>query len=139
MNERWLALVCVIASMSGLGCTRGEASAAAPSASAAAQASAPKASPARLVFVDREDACDCTKARTDTSWSALQAVLGEDSDLPVERLHSDTQEAAVAPYRTQQAFVALPALYVVDDAGKVIAMLQGELSREAIAGAIGAR
>ena len=31
---------------------------------------------AKIVFVDKQHACDCTRARIDKTWNALQKVLG---------------------------------------------------------------
>ncbi len=109
-----------------------------PPAKAGAPQSAPSkaAAPARLVFVDQAKCCACTKARIDTSWAALQKVLA-DKPLPVQRLHSDEQEAEVKPLRALKPFVALPALYVLDGDGKLVTLLQGELDDGAIRKALG--
>lgn len=53
----------------------------------------------RIVFLDLEDCCDCTRNRIDTSWNTLQAVLsGETGSPPVERIHMDSQSDGAVPY-----------------------------------------
>jgi hypothetical protein len=93
-----------------------------PTATAAVQA---RAKTAKIVFLDKEDACQCTTKRQDDSWAALQSVVGT---LPVERLHSDTQQAEAAPYQKLRAPVTLPALYFLDEKGGLIEVLQGEVA-----------
>lgn len=137
--------VCLLSS----GCDAASSAAAGPGGNrpaatpAGATATAPLAAPpgasaaARLVFVDKATCCACTQARIDTSWAALQTALAG-RDLPVERLHSDEQELDVQPYRDLKAFMALPALYVLDAKGGLVALLQGELTAPQIAAALGA-
>ena len=40
---------------------------------------AAKSKTAKIVFVGKLAACDCTRRRIDDSWAALQAALGEKS------------------------------------------------------------
>jgi hypothetical protein len=97
---------------------------------AAAPSSAPAAevAVARIVFVGKEHACDCTRKAIDASWQALEAALGLQNRIPVERLHSDTQEDKVVPYRAKKPFLALPAIYLLDGTDSLIEMLQGEIT-----------
>jgi len=100
---------------------------AAPSASAPAKRAA-----ARLVFLDKETACDCTKAKIDSSWSAIQAALGSGNPMPVERIHADTEADKAAPLIAKRKIVSLPALYVLDDSGNVLDLFQGEMEENAV-------
>jgi len=86
----------------------------------------------KIAFMDKEHACDCTKKRVDAGWSALQTALAGRTDIAVERIHSDTEEAKVAPYQLMRAMVALPAVYFLDEKGALNEMLQGDLTAEQI-------
>ncbi len=106
--------------------------AAAPSAAPApadpAAAAAPAAKVARIVFVGKEDACDCTRRAIDNGWAALEKALGKATKIPVEKLTSDREESLVEPYRAKKPFMALPAIYFLDGAGGVYELLQGEVT-----------
>lgn len=104
----------------------------APAPVVVAPANPDPAKAAKLVFVGKEHACDCTRKAIDASWTVLQEALGPNPRLPVVRLQSDTEEALVEPYREQKAFVALPALYLVDGSEKVLEVLQGEVTKEQV-------
>ena len=93
--------------------------------------STPTSPVAKIVFIGKENACQCTRAAIDASWAALQEALGGAS-IPIEKLTIDTQAAAVAPYRDMQAVFALPAIYFLDASGGFINQLQGELTADAI-------
>ena len=124
-------------SLSAAGCTPSSEAAetrTTPIAAAAEPAAAAKV--ARIVFVGKQEACDCTRTAIDAAWAALQKVLGAPAKVPVMRLQIDTQEDEVEPYRRQRAMVALPALYFVDQEGSVVALLQGDVSEAQIAGAL---
>lgn len=117
-----------------------------PSSAAAAQTSATQTAQtvetaaatkvARVVFVGKENACDCTRKRVEAGWAALQKALGTPAKLPVERLQIDTQGDKVAPYRQQKPMMALPAIYFVDATNTVVGLLQGEVTAEQITAAI---
>jgi len=83
---------------------------------------------AKIVFVGKQNACDCTRTRVEAGWAALQKALGTPAKLPVERMQIDTDEARVEPYRQQKAMMALPAIYFVDDKAMVLELLQGEVT-----------
>ena len=87
---------------------------------------------AKIVFVGKDEACDCTRKAIDASWAALEQALGTPAKLPVERIAVDTDEAKVEPYREQKAIMALPAIYFVDAANAVVAQLQGEVTADQI-------
>jgi hypothetical protein len=106
--------------------------------SAQVAASTPGATPAatkitKIVFVGKEHACDCTRKSVDAGWAALQKALGTPAKLPVEQLQIDTEGDKVAPYRSQQAIMALPAIYFVDGKSAVVELLQGEVTEAQIA------
>jgi hypothetical protein len=91
---------------------------------------------ARIVFIGKAKACDCTRKRVDDSFAALQGALADHKDIPVERLTVDIDEAKVAVYKKMRAIMALPAIYLLDGAGGLVEMLQGELSTKQLQAAI---
>jgi hypothetical protein len=94
---------------------------------------APKPSAvARLAFLDKADACDCTKANIDKGWTALQAALGAGNAVPVDRIHMDTQADQAAPLLAQRKIVAVPALYLLDASGNVLDLMQGDIQEAAV-------
>jgi hypothetical protein len=107
----------------------------------AATKAAPSAKVAKIVFVGKQNACECTRARIDKTWNALQKVLGTPSSIPVERLDLETQAEQVEPYVLMERLMVPPGIYLLDDGNGVIRMLQGEVTepqlREALAGSIG--
>lgn len=110
--------------------------AAAPSAKAAAAATTEqpaeaKAAVARIVVIDLEECCDCTRKRIDGALDALAEALGS-RELPVEQIHTDTQADAAAPYREMKAYITVPALYFLDADGKLVEQIQGEVTVEQI-------
>ncbi|HPB51527.1 MAG TPA: hypothetical protein PLY68_09940 [Myxococcota bacterium] len=108
--------------------------AAGPSSVAAAPASA---SPlARIVLVDEEECCNCTRDRINATASALTEALGQPPAFPVERLHKDTQPEMVATYSTFRPIMVIPAVYFLDANDAILDMLQGELKPEQITAVI---
>ena len=128
--------LCLCLVLAATACERNKAQPAAPAAPAAMAAQPAKV--ARIVFIDKEHACDCTRKRTEDTWAALQAALGTDAR-PVERLHVDTQAAQAAPYTTAKPLMVPPAIYFVDAGNTVIDMLQGEVTTAQIAATLAAR
>jgi hypothetical protein len=141
MNSKTLILSLLCAA---IGCDRSTAasgSAPAKLGRVAQVASASSAAPkvARIVFVGKEHACDCTRKTVDAGWAALQTALGAPAKVPVERLQVDTEADKVAPYRQQKPIMALPALYFLDGKGTVVELLQGEVTAEQIAAVLEAK
>ncbi len=92
---------------------------------------------ARIVFVGKEHACDCTRKKVDTALSGLAQILGEPPSIPIEMLKADTQQEKVEPFRQQRPMLAIPAIYFVDAKGSVLDMLQGEITADQIRHALG--
>ena len=90
----------------------------------------------RVVFVGKQKPCDCTRKRLDAGWAALQEALGAPTKVALQRLHSDTEEAKVAPYRAQRPMVTLPAIYFVDSKATVLELLQGDITAAQIKGVL---
>ena len=108
----------------------------ATTASAPAKAVATESKIAKVVFVGKKNACDCTRKRVDDSWASLQKALSTPAKLPVERLQIDVDGAKVEPYRQQKAMMTLPAIYFVAGEAKVLELLQGEVTDEQISAAL---
>jgi len=115
------------------GCGTAAADGEATQAEAAAEATVAAPVVARIVFIDQEEACDCTRKRIDGTWAALQEALQDHQDLPVERIHGDMQEAAAKVYLDQRPLMVAPGVYFLDADGGLIDQLQGELTAEQIA------
>jgi hypothetical protein len=145
MNSRVVRLLLSLAlAMFAGGCKESSTSATTPSANPPAVASAPLASTQRtsaevtkVVFVDKEHACQCTQKRVNDGWAALQGALAARPTLPIERFHADTQPEAAEPYNKMRAMMALPALYFVDSKGGLVDLLQGEVTQAQIQAVIG--
>jgi glutathione S-transferase len=91
---------------------------------------------ARIVFIDQEKACECTMNKIQASWTALQAALGPNSSLDVERIHRDTQEEQAEEYRLLRPMVTVPGIYLLDDSGAIVELLQGEVTQEQVRNAL---
>jgi len=102
-------------------------------ASPNAAPTAPGGKVKRVVFLDTQECCDCTRNRQDASWSVLQQVLDE---LPVkplmETIHVDTQAGKAAVYIDLEPVMVTPGLYFFDHSEILIQMIQGEVTREQI-------
>lgn len=118
-------------------CSRGDA-APSPSASAGPGAASPGARSAvqSIAFVDQQEACECTRKRIDDTWAALQAAMKQSREVPVQRIHRDTQPNDVAPLLAKRKLVAVPAVYLLDGTGEVIDLMQGELTDKELAAAL---
>jgi len=92
---------------------------------------------ARIVFVDKQRACACTQKKIDASMTALKSVLDQDGAIPVQTIHYDTQPQLVDPLREQQALVALPAIYFVDEQDQVVHLLQGDVNEQMLRQVLG--
>jgi len=107
---------------------------------AAAMAATPVTSKvARVVFMDKEHACECTRKRVDDTWAALQTALGTPPKLPIERIHIDTQAAQAAPYTGAKPLMVPPGIYFVDQQQHVVELLQGEVKTEEITAVLKAK
>lgn len=139
-RNHWIA----VAVLAGLSCTclgacsrPVDAAPAPPSLGSATSAtSASHARVERIAFVDQEEACECTHRRIDDSWAALQAGMKQSREVPVQRIHRDTQPIDVGPLQAKRKFVAVPAIFLLDGSGEVIDMLQGEVTDKEIATAL---
>lgn len=140
MRRRLLLVTVIAASVWTWGCkdeTTPNASRAATSAAPAKGKKAATAAVAKLVFVGKEKACDCTRTRIDLGWTTVKKALGDPPRVPVQRLRSDADPIQVGGLREKKAMVTLPALYFLDAKGSVLKLLQGELKKEQIVAALG--
>jgi hypothetical protein len=130
MTQLTSLLIGFVLSFAATGCNNPSSAAAQTSSTQTAQAAETAAATkvARVVFVGKENACDCTRKRVEAGWAALQKALGTPAKVLVERLQIDTQGDKVEPYRKQKPMMALPALYFVDGKNVVLELLQGEVT-----------
>lgn len=108
-------------------------------ASTPAAAAATTRKVARIVFIDLEQCCACTRARIDKSWGELSAVVGFPPVPDVERIHMDSQADKAAPYKKLRPIMVPPAIYFLDAQGGLLQALQGEVTREQVRKILGAR
>lgn len=128
---RILVLSIVLVSSLAIGCSApgAEPGAATPPAASVEQ---PRTAPspqqrevAKVVFIGKENCCECTQKAIDNTRAALDAVLAG-KPLPVERFNFDTQPENVGAFLSLRRMVAVPALYLFDKDGGLIDVLQGE-------------
>lgn len=141
--KRSVCLLCALVAASLFGCNR--------EASVDSAKSAPKALDkgavgtkstvnaviSRIVFVDQEKCCGCTRERIDKTWKALIDVVGYPPTPDVERLHMDSQADKVAPYTKQKPIMVPPAIYFFDAQNRLVQVLQGEVKVEQIKKVLG--
>jgi hypothetical protein len=134
---RSIVLVSVFA-LSGLACRQTTAPQA-QLASSPSAAVAPTAKLAKIAFIDKEHACDCTRKRVDGTWAALEAALGTPAKFPVERIHVDTESAKAGAYTALKPLMVPPGIYFVDQRNGLLEMLEGEVTVEQIAAVLKTR
>ncbi len=103
-----------------------------PSSTPAVAVGVAKAQVAKVVFIDKAIACDCTKKRTEDSFAALTTALGTPASLPVERIHLDTQKAQADTYTVFKPLLVVPGIYFLDANNAVVELLQGEVQAEQV-------
>ena len=128
-----LGSVCCIS----IGCERakttpGQADALAGSATPTLPAMPKKSKVAKVVFIDKENCCDCTRKRIDASWAALQTALGGSAAIPIERIHVDTEAARAERYTLLKPLMVPPGIYFLNEREAVIEMLEGEIAEQQI-------
>jgi len=90
----------------------------------------------RIVFIDQEEACPCTRERIDVTWASLQEALSQRPEVAVERIFGDTQEELAQPYIAMKALVVAPGVYLLDEEGTLLTQLQGEQTAEQLTAAV---
>ena len=127
-------LLVVLAAASGLsGCTTAQPLAMTPSpevgsAPGMALEGKSSASISRIVFIGKKNACDCTRSAIEATSRVIDARLGPSPSIVVERLEIDVDSDGVREYQKMRPMLALPALYFLDGEGRLVQMLQGEVS-----------
>ncbi len=111
-----------------------------PSAGEATVTAAPEAVKGKVtqvIFIGQRDACDCTRNRIDASWKVVEKALAAKPDIKVRRLELDVDKAKAAEYDNMRSLMVPPGVYLLDQNGKLIDMLQGELKVEQVQRALG--
>lgn len=132
-------LLTALVASAGCGQASGESAGSPTPASSSEQAvsgTQPETTVARIVFIDQEQACECTRDRIEASWTALQAALGEGSAMQVERIHRDTQQEQAEEYRLLRPMVTVPGIYLLDEGGAIVELLQGEVTEQQLRAAL---
>ena len=93
-----------------------------------AASSAAKEPVAQIVFLDQEEACDCTMKRVDATWRELQSALGANSGVQVERVHLDTQKDLAKDYLKAKSVMVPPGIYFMSAKGDLLETLQGDIT-----------
>jgi hypothetical protein len=86
----------------------------------------------KIVFIDKEKACQCTHRRIQDTWLALNKALKDRKNILLERFHLDTQEPLTAHYTSIRPLMVPPGIYFLDHQGKILEMLEGEISADQI-------
>jgi hypothetical protein len=102
-----------------------------------ASAAASNAKVASIVFIDKEDACDCTRKRADDSWDNLAKAIADGATIPVQRIYIDTEKDRAAQYLEMKELMVIPGIYFLDEKGDLVAMLQGEQTTAKLAATLG--
>lgn len=88
---------------------------------------------ARVVVLEKQECCECTRTRQEKSWEAMQQAL-KSGNWAVEtvKVFTDTQPEEAGLYTALKPMMVSPAYYFLDANGDLVEMLQGELEAEAI-------
>ena len=103
---------------------------------APSRATAANTKVAKIVFIGKKNACDCTRRRVDDSFAVLKTALGGRSDIAVQRLQVDVDPAGVEQYKKMRPVMVLPAIYLLGGSGTLVDVLQGEVAVEQVRKAI---
>lgn len=87
----------------------------------------------RIVFLDKENCCNCTRTRQDATWANLQEALRDINSKPdVEVVHVDTQGERAGEYRDLEPTMVTPGMYFFDQDDAYLELLQGDISTDQI-------
>ena len=67
----------------------------------------------------------------------MEQALAGHSDIKVEKLRVDEDVAQVGIYRSMKPIMVIPAIYLLDGDGKLIEMLQGQVTAAQVRKVIG--
>ncbi len=85
-----------------------------------------------VAFLEQEADCNCNKDKYDQAWRVMQMTVGQLPAIKVTRMDFEKEREASATYINQKDFDMLPAVYFLDEDGKVISLLQGWLTMEQV-------
>jgi hypothetical protein len=110
-----------------------------PTATAETQQQAPRAAVASVVILEKKECCACTDKRQKDARAAFDAEIAKRAAKPpVTVVYIDTEPEKAQAYKDMQTPVTTPAYYFLDAAGLFVTFLQGEITGEQMAGALGA-
>lgn len=91
----------------------------------------------KVVFIGQREACECTRNRIDTTLAALEQVLKRHPDVKLEKLEQDVQQEQADRYDELKPMMVAPGVYLMDGDGKLVELLQGELTAPQLETALG--
>lgn len=94
---------------------------------------------AQVVFIGQREACECTRNRIDTTWAALEQALADHPEIEVKKLEQDVQQEEADRYDELEPLMVAPGVYLMDEDGKLVQMLQGALTSKQLQQAIGGK
>ena len=131
---RVLSMLVALSFAAASGCGDGQPSAPAPAATAEPTAAGQVGTAvSKIVFVGQKDACECTRKRIDSGWSALSAVLAEHPQIQVEKIQLDVESKRYDELDDLRSLLVAPGIYCFDGSGKLVELLQGEVEEYKIA------
>lgn len=86
----------------------------------------------KIIFVDKQNACKCTRAKTENAWNLLNESIKNNKSISLEKVFGDVEPQKIEPFKAQQSFFAYPAIYFLDSQNKVIKLLQGEIDEQSV-------
>ena len=136
MRKAFMALLLIMAVPAASGCERlagGQAAATKASAPTHDGGVVPKAAVGvvtKVVFIGQAEACDCTRKRTDKTWSELQRAMAGRQGIEVERINRDTDGERTGQLTLLRPMVTVPGVYFLDRGGAIVELLQGEVGAD---------
>jgi len=102
-------------------------------------AAAPRAAVASVVVLELQESCACTQERQRASRAAFDATIAaRPAKVPLTVIHMDVEPEKARVYQDLREPVVSPAYYLLDASGLLVALLQGEITGEQFASALGA-
>jgi hypothetical protein len=101
---------------------------------------APRAAVDAITVLELKQCCACTSKRQQDARAVLDAELAKRSVKPkVTVVYMDAEAEKALEYKAMREPMVTPALYFLDASGEMVSFLQGELTAEQIAEALGSK
>ena len=110
----------------------------APPPTAPSAAEAPRAAVAGVVVLELKESCRCTEERQAASRAAFDAALAtRTAKPPLTVVQMDVEPEKARVYQDMREPVVSPAYYLLDASGLLVTLLQGEITTDQFAAALG--